>query len=664
MRPGPGVAGERVIEAGAARPARRPEAIGPARTGRRGCRGRRSWPRRRRGSREQARAARAARGARPRRLPVGVPGRARRRGGATARTSTASAAAARWDGALGVAAAFEVAARVPGVRDRVRRRGGRALQHADVRLARAGRAARRRRRARPPRRRRDRARRRDARGRRRPARSPTRRRGCRACAASSSCTSTRRATARGSARPLARVRELASRLRLALEVDGRADHAGTTRRGRARGRARRRGAPDRRRRRAAGGDPDFSSRPRGWSSSRTRSRRSRRGSALARRPHARPGALAAWRAALKGAAAELPPRGVEIESDRSQRRRDVRPRRPRRARRRCPRSSAAPATTRASSPSGCRPGWCFVRNATGVSHAPDEHVELEDAAVGTEALLRAARRSHERRTTIPAMVNAHSHAFQRELRGAARAAGARGARRRRVLDLARGDVLARRQARPGLDARRRPRASTPRCAPRATARSASSTTSTTSPTGRRTRTRRDGGRRGRGGARGRPRDRPAPGRLHRAAGTAATCRPRRPAALLRPERRRLPRARGRAARGRRARRVTSASPRTACAPCPRLAGGDRRATPSSTASSATSTRTSSRASSRSARPSTAARRSSCCTAPASSARARASSTASTSPTATSSCWPRARPSSSPARRPRATSATATSPRCG
>jgi N-carbamoyl-L-amino-acid hydrolase len=31
----------------------------------------------------------------------------------------------------------------------------------------------------------------------------------------------------------------------------------------------------------------------------------------------------------------------------------------------------------------------FVRNATGVSHSPDEHVELEDAAVAASALLRA-----------------------------------------------------------------------------------------------------------------------------------------------------------------------------------------------------------------------------------------------------------------------------------
>jgi N-carbamoyl-L-amino-acid hydrolase len=34
-------------------------------------------------------------------------------------------------------------------------------------------------------------------------------------------------------------------------------------------------------------------------------------------------------------------------------------------------------------------GMVFVRNATGISHSPDEHVELEDAAVAASALLRA-----------------------------------------------------------------------------------------------------------------------------------------------------------------------------------------------------------------------------------------------------------------------------------
>ena len=58
-------------------------------------------------------------------------------------------------------------------------------------------------------------------------------------------------------------------------------------------------------------------------------------------------------------------------------------------------------------------------------------------------------------SSCPAMVNAHSHAFQRDLRGAAERPGAGGARRRRLLVLARGDVPARRRARPGVDADRR-----------------------------------------------------------------------------------------------------------------------------------------------------------------------------------------------------------------
>jgi N-carbamoyl-L-amino-acid hydrolase len=37
-------------------------------------------------------------------------------------------------------------------------------------------------------------------------------------------------------------------------------------------------------------------------------------------------------------------------------------------------------------------GMVFVRNATGVSHAPAEHVELDDAAAAADALLRAIER--------------------------------------------------------------------------------------------------------------------------------------------------------------------------------------------------------------------------------------------------------------------------------
>ena len=41
-------------------------------------------------------------------------------------------------------------------------------------------------------------------------------------------------------------------------------------------------------------------------------------------------------------------------------------------------------------------GMVFVRNATGISHSPDEHVELDDAAVAAEALRTALRRMSSR----------------------------------------------------------------------------------------------------------------------------------------------------------------------------------------------------------------------------------------------------------------------------
>ena len=37
-------------------------------------------------------------------------------------------------------------------------------------------------------------------------------------------------------------------------------------------------------------------------------------------------------------------------------------------------------------------GMVFVRNAAGVSHSPEEHVELEDAAVAATALLTTLER--------------------------------------------------------------------------------------------------------------------------------------------------------------------------------------------------------------------------------------------------------------------------------
>ena len=59
----------------------------------------------------------------------------------------------------------------------------------------------------------------------------------------------------------------------------------------------------------------------------------------------------------------------------------------------------------------------LVRNETGVSHSPEEAVRMEDAAFGAELVLRLL----EERAAVraPAMPNAHSHAFQRGLRGRA-----------------------------------------------------------------------------------------------------------------------------------------------------------------------------------------------------------------------------------------------------
>ena len=98
---------------------------------------------------------------------------------------------------------------------------------------------------------------------------------------------------------------------------------------------------------------------------------------------------------------------------------------------------------------------------------------------------------------VPAMVNAHSHAFQRDLRGVAERPGAPG---RRLLVVANGDVPPRGRARARHDARRRGARVRRDGRGRATAPSASSTTSTTARTARRTRPQRDGDRGRRGGA--------------------------------------------------------------------------------------------------------------------------------------------------------------------
>ena len=252
--------------------------------------------------------------------------------------------------------------------------------------------------------------------------------------------------------PAGAVRSLASRMRLALTFTGRADHAGTTRRGRAPRRAGRRGAPDRRRRRAGRRRPGL---PRHRRADARRAERvhdgARRGVRLwidGRTPD--PARLGGWRDAL-GARAPAGRATVAGSSSRPPRTATASRSTPTCAPRSagCPSSSASPATTRASSPQRIPAGMVFVRNATGVSHSPEEHVELEDAAAAANALL--PRAGAARMTTLRAARDGQRALARVPARPArrGRAARARGARRRRLLVLARGDVPARRPPRPG-----------------------------------------------------------------------------------------------------------------------------------------------------------------------------------------------------------------------
>ncbi|HTE62239.1 MAG TPA: Zn-dependent hydrolase [Solirubrobacteraceae bacterium] len=197
------------------------------------------------------------------------------------------------------------------------------------------------------------------------------------------------------AAPAGAVRSLASRMRLALAFAGRADHAGTTRRGERRdalaAAARLIVAADE----LAGGDPDFlvtaarllvepnafttvPSSVRLWIDGRTPD----------------PERLTAWRAALGGRAAELEAAtGVTIELSTASHTEGV---------------AFDPAVLAAmvglpelvcfaGHDAGILAqripaGMIFVRNATGVSHSPEEDVDLEDAAVAASALLTTLER--------------------------------------------------------------------------------------------------------------------------------------------------------------------------------------------------------------------------------------------------------------------------------
>ena len=195
--------------------------------------------------------------------------------------------------------------------------------------------------------------------------------------------------------PAGAVRGLASRMRLALTFAGRADHAGTTGRGERRdalaAAARLIVAADE----LAGGDPDFlvtaarivvepnafttvPSRVRLWIDGRTPD----------------PERLSGWRAELETAAAALAGRsGVGIELATASQTEGVKFD----AEVLAAIDGLPQVVCFAGHDAGIlaqrRPaGMVFVRNATGVSHAPEEHVELDDAAVAAAAVLTAIER--------------------------------------------------------------------------------------------------------------------------------------------------------------------------------------------------------------------------------------------------------------------------------
>ena len=382
---------------------------------------------------------------------------------------------------------------------------------------------------------------------------------------------------------VARPRRAAARC--ALELRGRADHAGTTptaerrdalaaaapadrRRATTSGRAAR---PARHRRPARSSSPNALDhhRRRTCGCGSTRARRTRRRvDAWRRRPS--DGAAPRWRgrpastsrciASSRAATASRSTRGLRAA---------LRPRRRRgrrelallrRPRRRAPRRAAS---RRRWSSSATPPASATRREET--SRSTTRRGRRAALLRALEALAADAARATSRRWPT-----------RTRTRSSATCAGSASARpasaRRRLLELARGDVRARRRARPRLDARRRACASTARW--RAAGYGAVGEFHYVHH-------RPDGtpyedpnalaidGRRGR--ARGRPGDRAAarrlpPQRLGRRRPPAA----RRPAPLLRPGRRDVPRARRRAARlGRRPPASASASPRTASAPCPR-----------------------------------------------------------------------------------------------
>ena len=106
-----------------------------------------------------------------------------------------------------------------------------------------------------------------------------------------------------------------------------------------------------------------------------------------------PERLAAWRAELDAAAAELAGRtGVAIELATASHTEGVTfdAEVLRRDRRAAASSSASPGHDAGILAQRRPAGMVFVRNASGVSHAPEEHVELDDAAAAADACWRGA----------------------------------------------------------------------------------------------------------------------------------------------------------------------------------------------------------------------------------------------------------------------------------
>jgi N-carbamoyl-L-amino-acid hydrolase len=195
--------------------------------------------------------------------------------------------------------------------------------------------------------------------------------------------------------PAGAVRALASRMRLALTFAGRADHAGTTRRGERRdalaAAARLIVAADE----LAGGDPDFlvtaarilvepnafTTVPSGvrlWIDGRTPA----------------PERLTGWRDALTARAAELADAtGVEIALTTASHTEGVTfDPGVRAAMGELPELVCFAGHDAGILAQRIPAGMVFVRNATGVSHSPEEHVELDDAAVAATAVLTTLER--------------------------------------------------------------------------------------------------------------------------------------------------------------------------------------------------------------------------------------------------------------------------------